>query len=100
VDHDGDVDLEDAKLWLDLNSDGAVQTGELTVLWPVLLWLLGHSSGRKKSALFVTACVIFLMVRSDNLPKAGSGLSLSSAYDLERKHWSEVRTHRFDNHNL
>jgi hypothetical protein len=40
------------------------------------------------------------MVRSDKLPKAGSGLSLSSAYDLERKHWSEVRTHRFDNHNL
>ena len=82
VDSDGDIDLADVKRWLDKDNDGAVEAGEIRVVWPVLLWLLGQHFKLEGTFMKLTGFVVLSVALSGNLSK-GNGLGVSSAYDLD-----------------
>ena len=83
VDSDGDIDLADVKRWLDKDNDGAVEAGEIRVLWPVLLWLLGRHFKLEATFMVLTGLVVLSVALSGNLFQK-SGLGVSSSYDLDR----------------
>jgi len=97
ADGDGDVDLSDVGRWLDVDNDGDVETGEMIVLWPVVLWLIGHQSKKKNAGtlcLLLTTIVVIIAACSGNLPKHSGGMRVSSAFDLEPTHWSQVKVQK------